>query len=180
MPQGLLSHGTFRRPTSMRRRSGALPARCPAPFDEAKDKFLVGPLCARRARSPRPPFQTGGLPRLENVAGPRPPVRTCSPKEADVTRDEGRCAGVVSGPRPFLGRRASSRGPRDAPSWRGASRRSNQPRGHPSPGLPRRGGRLAHGLTTVPRRLRLPSWPLTPPDFQSRVCEIPRGSRSPR
>ena len=32
------------------------------------------------------------------------------------------CRGVL-GPRPFLGRCASERGPRDAPSWRGASRR---------------------------------------------------------
>ena len=47
-------------------------------------------------------------------------------------------------------------------------------------GFPRCGRLLVKGQTTVPRRLRIPSWPLTPPDFQSRVCEIPRGSRSPR
>ena len=58
------------------------------------------------------------------VDGPRPRERTCSPKEADVRREERRRAGDRF-PRPFLGRPASRLGPRDAPSWHVASRRSS-------------------------------------------------------
>ena len=59
----------------------------------------------------RPASRTGDAPRREGLDGPRPLERTFSPKEADVIRDDGRCAGEEIGPRPFLGRRLCAEGP---------------------------------------------------------------------
>ena len=69
---------------------------------------LPGWAALRKACSaPATSSPSAGMPRSENADGPRPLVRTCSPKEADVARDDGRRAGEIPGPRPFLGRRAS-------------------------------------------------------------------------
>ena len=122
--------------------------------------------------------EPGPWPARESVDGPRPPKRTFSPKEADVARDDGRRAGDRLVPDPSLGGAPRAEGPTTHllacrvppfdPSTRSAGRKL------------RHSTSTGHGPTTVPRRRRTPSWPLTRPQLRSRVCEIPRGSRSPR
>ncbi len=177
--QGLLSLGNAHGRPQECRRAWAGPARCHAPRDEARNDPLAGPSDARRAGGPSTRRRARVWPRRVRVDGPRPRGRTCSPKEVDEVRDDRRRAGD-RGPRPFLGRRASRCGPRDTSSWRVASRRSSLPLIGAQHRYNRRARRPPNGPATVPWRRRAPSWPLDHPSLRPGVCEIPRGSRSPR
>ena len=113
MPQGLLSLGINRGTTRWHRtRSG--PAWRHAPRSEAWDTKAAGARFARCVAGSSPGSRARiGLAK-PGADGPPSDERTPEPKEADVWRDEVRCAGNEA--RPFLGRSASRQGPHDPPS----------------------------------------------------------------